>query len=628
MPVSLQVSQIRDQILMAAGGPTRSGEGRTNRLTGALFHEVFADLFGSQPSLHARTALANVGPHTEEWRSALREHAYRLLLGPRLQANHAVLQSATAEVIALWTAVQALTEWSADLLHRAWRKQSATGASAADIASMIVAEQAVFWTLREPGWTDGVVISGITDAICRAPETDAWCVVEFKTGSSAPEADLAQACLYHQMLSAIHGSQGSLALVYFTPKIAQQVFTPQQLEEAQAKLKELIGRLAGVLPALPHKAAMVAASPTAESSAAPQSRRALDLLHLELGRKVLGVFREYNAPVESAGDPILGPTFLRFPVRPARGVRPEAVRKLGSALQVRLNLTRQPFVHNTGGRMVVDVERADRETVLFSSICNQLPPADPVAGCSKIPVGVDLEDQLRFADLADSADCHLLVAGTTGSGKTEWLRTAIAGLLMTNTAETLQLILIDPKRSAFNELSGSNYVWGNGRVLYPDEVNPVDTFDELVEEMERRYKLFQQSGVDNLREYHQQRRTLARIVCVCEEYPDLLFYGRKEIEARIQRLGQKARGAGIHLVLAVQQPSRDIVKGTLQANIPARVGLRVNSPIESRMLLERVGAEELLGNGDLLFKDIGEPIRLQAPFLPADERRKLFAKRG
>lgn len=393
MPVSLQVSQIRDQILMAAGGPTRSNGGHTNRLTGALFHEVFADLFGGQPSLHARTALANVGPDQEEWRRALREHAYRLLLGPRLQANHAVLQSASVEVIALWTAVQALTEWSADLLHRAWRNQSATGASAADVASIIVAEQAVVWSLREPGWTDSVVISGITDAICRAPETEAWCVVEFKTGSSAPEADLTQACLYHQMLSAIHGSHGSLALVYFTPKVAQR--TPKQLEVAQAKLRELIGRLAGVLPGPPSKPIMVAAALAAESSSL-RLRRAPEPLHLELGRKVLGVFREYNAPVESAGDPIMGPTFLRFPVRPARGVRPEAVRKLGSALQVRLNLTRQPFVHNTGGRMVVDVERADRETVLFSSISDQLPSADPVAGCSKIPVGVDLEGQLRL----------------------------------------------------------------------------------------------------------------------------------------------------------------------------------------------------------------------------------------
>jgi len=141
--------------------------------------------------------------------------------------------------------------------------------------------------------------------------------------------------------------------------------------------------------------------------------------------------------------------------------------------------------------------------------------------------------------------------------------------------------------------------------------------------MENRYRGLQAAGVDQLAELPSHAR-LPRIVCVCEEYPDLLFRGRKEIEERIRRLGQKARAAGIHLVLAVQQPSREIVKGALQANIPARVGLRVTSRIESKMLLDRDGAEDLLGNGDLLFKDIGEPVRLQGVYLPAEERRTIF----
>jgi DNA segregation ATPase FtsK/SpoIIIE, S-DNA-T family len=115
-------------------------------------------------------------------------------------------------------------------------------------------------------------------------------------------------------------------------------------------------------------------------------------------------------------------------------------------------------------------------------------------------------------------------------------------------------------------------------------------------------------------------------VCVCEDYADLLFAGRKEIEERIRRLGQKARAAGIHLVLAVQQPSREIVKGALQANIPARVGLRVTNRIESNMLLGRGGAEDLLGNGDLLFKDIGDPVRLQGLYLTPGERREIFSR--
>src|SRR5262249_14563537 len=157
------------------------------------------------------------------------------------------------------------------------------------------------------------------------------------------------------------------------------------------------------------------------------------------------------------------------------------------------------------------------------------------------------------------------------------------------------------------ELNGSQFVWGGGKVIYPDQISPVNTLNDLVDEMDKRYRLFQQQGFSTIGQYHESGKQLPRIVCVFEEYSELLGYGRKDMETRMQRLGQKARGAGIHLILTVQQPSRDIVKGTLQVNVPARIALRLNNPIESRMILDRAGAEELLGEGDLLFKDIGEP---------------------
>jgi S-DNA-T family DNA segregation ATPase FtsK/SpoIIIE len=625
MPVSLLVSQIRDQILQAAGGPAKNIGGSSNRLAGSLFHSVAADLFGNQPALQAEAAFVNIDPDLAKWRAALREHVYRVLLGPRLQANHAVLQQASAEVTVLWSALDAFTEWSAELLYRAWRGRNPEPTTAAtELGSLMAVEQTLTWTIREPGWTDSVIVTGITDVICRIPETDSWCVAEFRTGDMAPEADVAQACLYHRMLTASDAVPGSLVQVYFTPTLHEHTFSPEDLRAMEARLgtglKTAIGRMAGVIPDQ-HRAG---AQSSPEKFPAAQAPRAPEASHVELGRKLRDVFRQFNAPVEFLGDPIVGPEFLRFPVRPARGIRPESIRKLSTALQVRLGLKTLPFIHNPGGRMVLDVERADREVVPFSSVRDQLPAQDPVAGCSKVPVGVDLERKLKFADLADSVNCHLLVAGTSGSGKTEWLRMALAGLLMTNTPRTLRLMLIDPLRSSFTDLTGSDFVWGGGKILYPDQVNPVAALNDLVEEMGRRYRLFQQHGFENIRQYHQAGKQLPRIVCMCEEYSDLLSYGRKEIEIRIQRLGQKARGAGIHIILTVQQPSRDIVKGTLQANIPARIGLRVNNPIESRMLLDRAGAEELLGEGDLLFKDIGEPVRLQAPFLSPDDRRRIF----
>ena len=635
MPVSLLVNQIRDQVLQASGGPAKVVGGGCHRLAGTLFHSVAADLFGNQPALQAEAAFVNIDPDLTSWRAALRDHIYRVLLGPRLQANHAVLQQASSEVTVLWSALETFSEWAADLLYRAWRGRSSTpqnsaelrpfGSGPGDVGSLLTVEQTLNWIVSDPGWTDSVVVTGITDVICRVPETDSWCVAEFRTGDMAPEADVTQACLYHQMLTASEAVPGSLVLVYFTPEIHEHVFSPKDLHAIEArlgfKLKTMIGQMAGVIP----NKRGAAATPQEKFPESPR-RRAPEPSHIELGRKLRDVFRQFNAPVEFAGDPIVGPSFLRFPVKPGRGIRPEAIRKLSTALQVRLGLKTLPFIHNPAGRMVVDVERSDREVVPFSSIRDQLPTPDPVAGASKVPVGVDLEGKMTFADLADSANCHLLVAGATGSGKTEWLRMAIAGLLLTNTPRTLRLLLIDPERSSFTELAGSDFVWGGGKIVYPDQVSPVNTLNDLVDEMDKRYRLFQQHGFTDIRQFHQTGKQLPRIVCVCEGYSDLLSYGRKEMETRIQRLGQKARGVGIHVILTVQQPSRDIVKGTLQANVPARIGLRVNNPIESRMLLDSAGAEELLGDGDLLFKDIGEPIRLQAPLLSPDERHHLFGK--
>jgi S-DNA-T family DNA segregation ATPase FtsK/SpoIIIE len=624
MPVSLLVSQIRDQVLQAAGGPAKNVGGGCNRLAASLFHSIAGDLFGNQPALQAEAAFVNVEPDLAKWRAALRDHIYRVLLGPRLQANHAVLQQASAEVTVLWRALEIFSDWCADLLYRAWSgRNSGPHLVGADLGSLMSVEQTLTWTIREPGWTDSVIVTGMTDVLCRIPETDSWCVAEFRTGDMAPEADVAQACLYHEMLNASEATPGSLALVYFTPDVHEHVFSPSDLQSMEARLgarlKTVIGRMAGVVP----QQRRAGVSPTPEFPTAPVPRKP-EPSHIELGRKLRDVFRQFNAPVEFTGDPIVGPTFLRFPVRPAHGIRPEAIRKLSTALQVRLGLKTLPFIHNPRGRMVVDVERSDRETVPFSSVRDQLPRPNPVTGCPKLPVGVDLETKLTFADLSDSANCHLLVAGISGSGKTEWLRMAIASLLMTNTPRTLRLVLMDPTRTSFNDLAGSDYVWGGGKICYPDQVNPVNMLNDLVDEMDRRYRLFQQHGFANIAQYHESGKELARVVCVCEEYSELLNYGRREIETRIQRLGQKARGAGIHLILTVQQPSRDIVKGTLQANVPARIGFRVNNPIESRMLLDREGAEELLGDGDLLFKDIGESVRLQAPFLTADERRRIY----
>jgi DNA segregation ATPase FtsK/SpoIIIE-like protein len=232
---------------------------------------------------------------------------------------------------------------------------------------------------------------------------------------------------------------------------------------------------------------------------------------------------------------------------------------------------------------------------------------------------LDLNARLRTANLNDPVNAHLLVAGTTGSGKTEWLRVAIQGLIRSNTPQTLRLVLIDPKRTAFNELADSPYLLTSDSLVFPDAQPVENVLKGLVSEMERRYVAFQKAGVDSVNQYAGSTGQLfPRIVCVCDEYYALIAGDskkRKEIERQVSLLGAKARAAGIHLILATQQPSREVVKGVLDSNIPARVGLMMVKKEESKMLLGQTGAENLLGKGDLLFRDVGDPVRLQAPLL-------------
>ena len=443
----------------------------------------------------------------------------------------------------------------------------------------------------------------------RLPNANPWCVVELKLGRTSPEADLGQTCLYHLMLSQRgpegHGKSkgpGALALVSFEPGPRERVFESRELEDARRSLINLIGRLAKVLPTEP--------GPTPKPVKFPPKP---DSRYKELGEKIVSTLAEYGATVRLAGPPIVGPTFLRYPVSLGTGVKIVAIQSRANELRVRLGLDASPRIGIEGSRVVIDVQRPDRQTVTFSQIREQLPDLDQSIGNSKVPLGVDMDGQLRFADLSQPEHSHILIAGTTGSGKSEWLRTLLAGLMATNTPETLRLVLIDPKRTAFTALRNSPFLYRP--IVYPDERPVSAVLEELAEEMDSRYRAMGKSGSDSLAELlSRSKSSIPRIVCVCDEYADLLRRDRDErkvLENQVFRLGSKARAAGIHLVIATQQPSREVIKGALDANIPARVGLKMECAIESRMLLGIPGAETLLGYGDLLFKDIGDPVRLQ-----------------
>ena len=629
MTVVLPVSDIRRELYWAAGGMRAGGNGAgSTALLGRLFHEGFAELVGPDTAHNLATALADSEPDPASWRADLLHHAYRRLVGPWLAEHQAVLSAAGQEVLSFWAAIREACDWLVELLWTVREGQTRQNGRRAGslhglLGEFVRSEQSLEWEVREPGWTDGVRVVGIADAVLRIPDRKHWCVVELKLGQTAPEADLAQACLYHEMLCAGAGSSngpardGTLAVVGFLPQREERVFAAEELFGAAGALRTLIGRLAGVLPD-------TRMPPRPEP--APELRVDATDRQIEQGRQLVETFREYGAPIELDGEPVAGPTFLRFPVSLGRGVKLSSVTSRAGEVQIRLGLAEPPLISLAAGRVVIDLQRDDRQYVAFSQIRNQLPAAAALTGCSQVPVGIDLDGRLQFADLGDTEHAHLLVAGTTGSGKSEWLRAAVAGLLATNSPDTLRLLIIDPKRNAFHDLRESPFLLRP--IVYPDEQPVPEVLRELADEMDARYAAF--DGADSLTEHiRRTERAVPRLVCICDEYFDLINRGKSErqaIEEQVFRLGAKARAAGIHLILATQQPSRQVIKGALDANIPARVGLKMNSAIESRMLLGAPGAECLLGNGDLLFKDIGQPRRLQSVYVPGEERQSILSQ--
>lgn len=618
----ISISDIR----RALGPPSLGADGsaeKASALTGRIFHETFAALLGPDPELQWQSVLdgATVGDPNR-----LLGHVYDRLLGPRLIAYRAALAEEGQKVWGLWEAAQEMCSWLSELLGSSAkegrlrfdaRSQRWTGTE-----ELYSVELPLHWELHKPGWSSAVHVNGVADAVWRNCQTGRWCVLEFKLGQASPAVDLAQACLYHAMLKAAgKPGEGALAVVSFRPNREESFFTAEELESATDKLMDVIGKLAGV-----DNGGRTPSQPVPAPAQHPLPAEVVEEAR-KTGEQMVRVFGQYDVSVRLVGEPVVGPSFLRFTVVPGRGTRVAKITRASDELQVHLHLERPPMIRIAGGSLVVDVQRKEPQAVLFNEVVTQLPPGDPKKGSSRILLGVDPEGRLQTVDISKSGCPHILVAGTAGSGKSEWLRTAIAGLLVRNTPSTLQLVAIDPKYSAFDDLAGSPFLWRDLGVIHPQEHSVPELLDSLVDEMERRNRLFSQAQCDHLEAYLDAGADpLPRIVCFCDEYGDMMAdrAAKKEIEPLIARLGAKSRSSGIHLILATQYPKADVVTSQIKANLSGRVCLRVTDARQSQVVLGQSGAEKLIGNGDLLFLDIGSPVRLQAPLLSKEERQRVF----
>lgn len=326
---------------------------------------------------------------------------------------------------------------------------------------------------------------------------------------------------------------------------------------------------------------------------------------------------------------VLGPTVTKYEIQPAVGVKVSRIVNLADDLALALAAKDIRIEAPIPGKPLIGIEVPNRVTsaVAFRDVVeNQPQPARSHA--LQVPLGKDVAGQIISADLTKMP--HLLIAGSTGSGKSVAINTIITSILMKAYPEEVKLVLIDPKMV---ELSVYN---GIPHLLIPvvtDAKLAASALNKAVKEMERRYELFAASGVRNMTEYNQRvdknnldkdnpaLEKLPYMVVIVDELSDLMMVAGREVEAAIVRLAQMARAAGIHMILATQRPSVDVITGLIKANVPSRIAFAVSSGIDSRTILDSQGAEKLIGRGDMLFSPIGsnKATRVQGAYISVEE---------
>ena len=354
----------------------------------------------------------------------------------------------------------------------------------------------------------------------------------------------------------------------------------------------------------------------------PPEKRPPATLPDATAEKISACFQAFRLPVEITGRQE-APQIIRYLARPGAGVRVVSLANRAEDLQVTLGLARTPRIEPCAGGVAIDVPKPRPDTVFWR---DALPRCGE--GPLTFPVGVGVDNAWILARLDEPGTCHGLVAGASGSGKSEWLRSAVATLVSRHAPATLRLALIDPKRLTFAGLDGAPHL------LHPiltDLEGALACLDEAGEEMERRYRLLAREQCKDLGERHRAGRTdLAYQVIIFDEFADLILAGgkqKKRFEASVARLAAKGRASGIHLILATQRPDKNIVTGLIKANLPLKICLRVTSAANSQIVLDEPGAEKLLGRGDLLC-DGGRGVRrAQAPFVTGEDWNRIKRNR-
>lgn len=332
-------------------------------------------------------------------------------------------------------------------------------------------------------------------------------------------------------------------------------------------------------------------------------------------------FQNFGIEVDM-GEVRVGPTVTQYSMKPAKGVKLTRITTLSNDLALALAAHPIRIEAPIPGQSLVGIE-VPNQKVAMVTLKELLESPEFVSRNHNlmIALGKDVAGKVWFADLPKMP--HLLVAGATGSGKTVCINTIILSLLYQNTPETLRFIMVDPKRVELTLYNGIPHLL---TPVITDAAKTVNALKWAIGEMERRFDTLAQSGCRDIISYNKvSEEKLPYIVFVIDELADLMAMAASEVEAGIIRIAQMARAVGIHLIVATQRPSVEVITGLMKANIPARIAFSVASLIDSRTILDCPGAEKLLGRGDMLYltADLSKPKRVQGAFVSEEEMKRV-----
>ena len=354
--------------------------------------------------------------------------------------------------------------------------------------------------------------------------------------------------------------------------------------------------------------------------------------------RIVEVLRSFGVEISSIKATV-GPTITLYEITPASGVRISRIKNLEDDIALSLAALGIRIIAPIPGKGTVGIEvpNAKPATVSMESILNSKKFQESTL---ELPcaVGKTITNEVFMFDLAKAP--HLLVAGATGQGKSVGLNAIITSLLYKKHPAEMKIVLVDPKKVEFSVYSSiENHFLAkipddDAEPIITDVTKVIHTLNSLCKEMDTRYDLLKMAQARNIKEYNKKfidrqlnpqngHKYMPYIVVVIDEFGDLIMTAGKEVELPIARIAQLARAVGIHMIIATQRPTTNIITGTIKANFPSRIAFRVGAMIDSRTILDRPGAQQLIGRGDMLYLNGGEPVRVQCAFVDTPEVERI-----